>query len=257
VHLELVLGDEGVQVAGWPGAVPPGTALLLLADPFSFPVDAFLAHLDDQLPGITAFGGMASAADQRGGNRLAIDEVVTTEGAVAVLIDADVDIVTVVSQGCRPIGQPYVVTRAEGPVLQELGGRPALDRLREAVEETPQEERRLTGGLHIGRVVDEHQAEFSRGDFLVRSVLQAAPAEGTVTVGDALEIGQTVQFHVRDATCADEDLRALLAGGHLRGGRGRPGRRAQLHPHVQREPGAVRRLTGPRGAHRGAGRPPV
>jgi small ligand-binding sensory domain FIST len=212
VHLEVLRTEEGVEVAGWPGAVPPGTALLLLADPFSFPVDAFLAHLDVQLPGITAFGGMASASEQRGGNRLAVDEVVTAEGAVAVLVDADVDIVTIVSQGCRPIGQPYVVTRAEGPVLQELGGRPALDRLREAIEATPEEERRLAGGLHIGRVVDEHQAEFGRGDFLVRSVLQAAPAEGTVTVGDTLEVGQTVQFHVRDAACADEDLHELLAG---------------------------------------------
>jgi small ligand-binding sensory domain FIST len=212
VHLEVLHTDDGVQVAGWPGTVPPGTALLVLADPFTFPVDAFLAHLDAQLPGIAAFGGLASASDQRGGNRLAVDDVVTTEGAVGVLIDADVDIVPVVSQGCRPIGQPYVVTRSEGPVLQELGGKPALDRLREAIEETPEEERRLAGGLHIGRVVDEHQAEFARGDFLVRNVLQAAPAEGTVTVGDALDVGQTVQFHVRDAACADEDLRELLAG---------------------------------------------
>jgi small ligand-binding sensory domain FIST len=212
VLLEVVEMDDGASIVGWPTTVPAGTALLLLADPFTFPADAFLTHLDDVLPGITVFGGIASAAERKGGNRLALDEVIATEGAVGILIDADVDIVTVVSQGCRPIGQPFVVTKADGNVLEELGGRPALSRLRDAVEETPEEERRLTGGLHIGRVVDEHKAEFVRGDFLVRNVLQAAPAEGTVTVGDVLEVGQTVQFHVRDAVCADEDLRSLLAG---------------------------------------------
>jgi small ligand-binding sensory domain FIST len=211
VFLEVVPTEDGAAISGWPSQVPPGTALLALVDPFSFPVDAFLGHLDDVLPGLVVFGGVASAATSAGGNRLVVDDVLTRVGAVGVLLDADIDIVTVVSQGCRPIGQPLVVTKADGPVLQELAGRPAIDRLREAIEATPEEERRLAGGLHIGRVVDEHRAEFGRGDFLVRDVVHAAPAEGTVTVGDVLEVGQTVQFHVRDAVCADEDLRTLLA----------------------------------------------
>jgi small ligand-binding sensory domain FIST len=212
LHLEVVRTGDGPAVSGWPASVPAGTAAMVLADPFTFPVDAFLAHVNEELPGFVVFGGMASASDRPRGNRLAIDEVVVAEGAVGVLIDADIDIVTVVSQGCRPIGQPLVVTRADGPVVQELAGRPALTRLREAIEDTPEEERRLTGGLHIGRVVDEHKAEFVRGDFVVRSVLQAAPAEGTLTVGDVIDVGQTVQFQVRDADCADEDLREMLAG---------------------------------------------
>ena len=61
-------------------------------------------------------------------------------------------------------------------------------------------------------VVDEHRPEFGRGDFLVRGVLGADPDNGALAVGDHVEVGQTVQFHVRDAAAADEDLRALLAG---------------------------------------------
>ena len=33
-----------------------------------------------------------------------------------------------------------------------------------------------------------------------------------MVVGDEIAVGQTVQFHVRDAAAADEDLRELLSG---------------------------------------------
>jgi small ligand-binding sensory domain FIST len=120
---------------------------------------------------------------------------------------------TVVSQGCRPVGAPLVVTHSERNVVYELAGRPALERLQELVDAADADERRLmAAGLHIGRVIDEHKADFERGDFLVRNVLGADRASGAIAVGDVLEIGATVQFHVRDAITADEDLRALLDG---------------------------------------------
>ena len=59
--------------------------------------------------------------------------------------------------------------------------------------------------------------EFGRGDFLVRNVVGADPESGALAIGDEVTVGQTVQFHVRDAAAADEDLRALLAG-HDAGG---------------------------------------
>ncbi|MGZ4804177.1 MAG: FIST C-terminal domain-containing protein, partial [Acidimicrobiia bacterium] len=62
-----------------------------------------------------------------------------------------------------------------------------------------------------GIVVNEHQAEFGRGDFLVRSVLGASKQDGSISVGTSVAVGRTVQFQVRDAIAADEDLRALLA----------------------------------------------
>ncbi len=36
------------------------------------------------------------------------------------------------------------------------------------------------------------------------------PQSGTLAVGDRIEVGETIQFHVRDAATADEDLRTLL-----------------------------------------------
>jgi small ligand-binding sensory domain FIST len=117
-----------------------------------------------------------------------------------------------VSQGCRPIGRPYVVTKAEQNLIEELAGKPAMERLQELAAAATEDERELLRqGLHVGLVVDEHKADFARGDFLVRNLLGADEQTGALAVGEQVGVGQTVQFHVRDAAAADEDLRELLA----------------------------------------------
>lgn len=186
--------------------------LVLLGEPFTVRPDHVVERLDEIAPDLVVVGGMASAARAPGGNRLLLDGAIHTDGLVGALIDPSVTVTTVVSQGCRPIGVPMTVTRAEGNIVRELAGRPALDRLMETVDTLSPEDRALAAsGLHLGRVVDERRGEFGRGDFLIRNVLGADREIGSIAVGDIVEVGCTVQFHVRDATTADEDLRSLMA----------------------------------------------
>ena len=118
---------------------------------------------------------------------------------------------TIVSQGCRPFGDAHVVTRAEGNVVFELGGRPPLERLRAAVGSLGRADQELVAnGIQLGRVIDEYKAEHGQGDFLIRTVVGVDPANGAMAVGDRVEVGETVRFHVRDAATADEELRSLL-----------------------------------------------
>ena len=155
-------------------------------------------------------GGNASGGHQPGNNRLALGSEIWETGAVGVLIEGPVRIRTVVSQGCRPIGHPLIVTRTEKNLVRELGRRPALEVFQEIFEDLePSDQRRVLTGLHLGRVINEYQERFNRGDFLVRNVL-GATEEGAIAITDQLRVGQTVQFHVRDADSADEDLRELL-----------------------------------------------
>jgi small ligand-binding sensory domain FIST len=139
---------------------------------------------------------------------------VHTDGAVGVLLGGGVRVETIVSQGCRPIGQPLVVTRAEGNAIYELAGRPAYERLVDLCRDELDEEgvRLVNRGLHMGLVIDEHKADFGRGDFLVRNVIGADSEHGVIGVNDEIPVGTTVQYHVRDAATADEDLREMLAG---------------------------------------------
>ncbi len=211
---------DGTVVTGWPDVEPrPGSVVVLLADPFSFPTDEFLRTLPDRAPGVTAVGGLASAATHPHGNRLVLDGTIVDSGAVGVILDGGVGVHTLVSQGCRPIGQPFIVTRAEGSLVLELGGQAAVGRLQEVAESASEDDRELIRhGLHVGLVLDEHRAEFGPGDFLVRNLLGADPNSGALVIGEQVRVGQTVQFHVRDAVAADEDLHALLLGEHADAG---------------------------------------
>ena len=206
----------GTTVRGLPASMAGDTTprtLLLVADPFSTPVDGFLESAPETYPGLRVVGGLASAARGPGGNRLVLDDQVFTDGAVGVLLAPEDGANAVVSQGCRPIGQPLTVTKSEGRVIYELAGRPALERLVELLEKLEPDDRALAQqGIHLGRVIDEHKADFGRGDFLIRTVLGGDREVGAIAVGDEIEVGATVQFQVRDAVSADEDLRELLTG---------------------------------------------
>jgi small ligand-binding sensory domain FIST len=141
-----------------------------------------------------------------------LDTEVRNGGAVGAVLSGGVVVRPLVSQGCRPVGSPATVTRADRNVIIELGGQTPLERIRDMFGAADPAERALMQqGLHIGRVIDEYKTEFRRGDFLIRSVMGADPESGAVAVGDYVEVGETVQFHVRDAGSADEDLKTMLA----------------------------------------------
>lgn len=204
---------DAVAIEGVPADLPAGATLLLLADPFSFPADGLLHQLQDVRPDVQLVGGLASAASGPGGNALVLDGELHRDGAVGVVLSADHVVGPVVSQGCRPVGEPMVVTAADRNYLLELAGRPALERLTDLITALPPDDRVLLGqGIHVGVVIDESRAEFERGDFLVRTVLGADKERGVLAIGDEVPVGTTVQFHVRDASSADEDLHDLLSG---------------------------------------------
>lgn len=213
VRLQAVPSGDSTVVWGLPETPDEPATFVLLVDPYSFPVDPFLEGLAVERPSLTVLGGMASAAHGPGGNRLVLDGQVFDDGAVGVVLPSSVPTTAVVSQGCRPIGQPMVVTASTGNLLEGLASEPALPRLLRLVESLDPDDRALAArGLHLGRVVDEQQAEFGPGDFLVRNVLGAVRDRQAIAIGDQAEIGTTVQFQVRDAGSADADLRSLLAG---------------------------------------------
>jgi small ligand-binding sensory domain FIST len=189
-----------------------GEVLVLLADPFSLPIDDVVAMLGQLDPPVVVVGGAASAARGPGGNRLVLDGEVASDGAVGVVLPAAVATALVVSQGCRPVGDPMIVTAADRNRLLALAGRPALDRLEALARAAdPDERTRLAEGLHLGIAVDEHRATFGRGDFLVRNLIGVDRGSGSLVTTEEVPVGTTVQFQVRDADAADDDLRALLA----------------------------------------------
>ncbi len=204
--------QDQIQMAGWPEPSVEPSTFILLADPFTTPIHDVLSVMTDRYPNGQAVGGLAGGGHGAGENRLLRNAEVFDGGLVGVQLTGPIAVRTVISQGCCPIGERYVVTRAEQNMVFELGGRPALGRLQEVFESLEGSQRRdAHRALHVGIAVDEHRSRFERGDFLVRNLVGADQEAGALAIGDLVQEGQTVQFQLRDAKSASDDLNVLLA----------------------------------------------
>jgi len=183
---------------------------ILLPDPYSFPTDPLLHDLATRAPGVPVIGGLASGRRPDETGILFHGDEVLDGGAVGVRFD-DVELLPCVSQGATPVGPELTITEAEGNVISELAGQPALDRIRAVIEELDPVERTLiAGGLLIGLVVDGGRPEYGHGDFLVRQLIGADPVAGTLAVAAPVQPGQVLRLHARDAASADRDLQDQL-----------------------------------------------
>jgi small ligand-binding sensory domain FIST len=216
-HMEFLRTGPGGAFVGY-RFDRAGTDLhLLFPDPHTFPTHLLFAHLNAHAPGTPVMGGLVSGAAEPGLTRLFCEGKVLESGAAGVRLPG-LRARPVVSQGCRPIGDPCTVTGARGAIITELAGRPPLRLLERIVAGLPPREQVLVSrGLHLGLAIDEYTAEYGRGDFLIRAVTGADQQTGALQVGDLVEVGATVQFHVRDAVTADEDLRESLLRARVEG----------------------------------------
>ncbi len=213
-HLDVMRGHDGLTVLGLPDPEIDDAVGVLLADPWSFPVDGFVELSNEVLPGLPLVGGLAGSALGVAGRATCLfrDGEVLESGAVGVLLGGDVDVSTVVSQGCRPVGPTMVVTGAQGNELLSLAGTPATEKLQEVLTALDPDDRRLAlTGLQIGIAMDEYAEEHERGDFLIRGVAGLHPDRGSIVVGDVVDVGRTVRFQVRDADAAHDELEQVLA----------------------------------------------
>lgn len=205
--------------SGWPDALDAlgadaahASALLVLAEPFTCDAPAMIDWLDARLPAVPKLGGVASGAAQPGESALFAGDTVHRTGAVGVALAGNIEVDTVVAQGCRPIGAPMFVTRAERNVLHELDGVPAMEALELLHGQLDARDRDLfRSSLLIGLVMDESREMYRRGDFLIRNLLGVDPNVGALAVGADVSDVRVVQFHLRDADTSAEDLDALLS----------------------------------------------
>jgi len=200
------------------GTGDPLRGVLLFSDPTTVPMIRLLPTLGDAAGDhVPIIGGMASSGRNPGSNALFLDGRVVRAGLVGVSLSGAVKVDSIVSQGCRPFGPNFVVTKAKGNMVFELSGKPAIDAIREAVQVFGERaEKVLQGGLFFGRVINEYKERFGRDDFLIRPVVGVKPDLGGVAAADILRVGTTVRMHVRDVDTAREDLAMLIDGQVMR-----------------------------------------
>jgi small ligand-binding sensory domain FIST len=222
-HVEMSsLPDADTGAASWHALAGVGPRarpkFLLLADPFTMDADRLVRGLDRAFPRAPKFGGLVSGGRRAGEHRLLLGEEVHRSGAVGVAFSGDLEVDTLIAQGCRPVGPPMLVTRCRGGVLQELDRGKPLEVLAEIYAELPPEDQALMRhSLFLGLDMREERVEYDPGELLVRNIVGADPDTGALSVGEELHPVQAVQFVLRDAAAADQDLRRMLEVRHATG----------------------------------------
>lgn len=184
---------------------------VMVADPFSFPVQNLLMGLDFAFSDSVKIGGLASGAHGQGGNALFLGDRVYRSGAIGLALHGNITVDTVVAQGCRPIGHPMHITESKENLLLGLDGQTPLTTLKELFSQMNQRDQDLMrDSLFLGVVMDEFIEAPEQGDFLIRNVVGMDARTGAMAIGELLKEGQLVQFHLRDADTSAEDLTAVL-----------------------------------------------
>ncbi len=184
---------------------------IAFGDPVSCDVRRLLSSFNAGYPGSPLTGGMASAVTLQAPSSLWVGSETVSSGLVGLALSGNIECLTLVSQGCRPVGTPLAITHAEDNVLFQIAGRPALEVLRETYQSLPPEDQEIAKtSLFVGLAMDESAERFVRGDFLIRNIMGADNEKGSLAIGEMLEPGQTIQFQLRDQRASSEDLEAML-----------------------------------------------
>ena len=215
IHLPLDVFESADRAAKIRAAIGPHpenvNAWTLFASSESIGNEAWLPDWDHATEHRTTIGGFACAASNAHESALYLNGAVHADGAVALGLEGAVTIEPLISQGCRPVGSPWTITQAEDNVIHQIGNRPILEVLRDTLEGMSQkEQQKARGNIFIGLVLDEYQASFSVGDFLVRNLAAIDPKTGAVAIATPLRVGQNLQFQIRDAHSASNDFEMHL-----------------------------------------------
>ncbi len=210
---ELELSAAGGFWVDKIGASPESHPVFIVcADPYTCNPAKLVLELNTTYRSRPMIGGLVSGGSEPGDHLLFMDTQVYREGVVGVALTGNITMDTVISQGCRPVGRPYVVTKAEENVVWQLGGRQALAVLHEVLSGLSPEDRDLAqrGSVFVGLAFNEMRQQFGSGDFLIRHIVGIDPNIGAVALADEVQVGQTLQFHLRDPSASKQELRRLL-----------------------------------------------
>jgi small ligand-binding sensory domain FIST len=197
----------------WLGVDPATNPnFIVLADPFSFRAEEFLAGMDFAYSRSAKVGGLASGAQAQGGNALYLDDKIHNNGLIGIALSGNIQLDTIVAQGCRPIGQPMSITKCDQYQLLEVDGQPPLEKLEQMVDSLSEDDRKLLRtSLFLGIEMNPMKEDPGKGDFLIRNLMGVDQEAGSLSIGAPLRIGQLVQFHLRDKVMSSEDLKVMLS----------------------------------------------
>src|SRR6188508_2473331 len=196
----------GERVRDMLGGDVTDAAVAVLVDPAELDAADFVAGIADAAPGLLITGAGASGGEQ--GCRVFWEESAHADSAVALVLPKELHPSLGMTQGCQALGDPLTITAAEGNLILEIEGRPAVEAL----------DRTLSDPRHPGlRQMTPHllagigeRGSGGRSNYVVRPFAVADGNAAALAVAEPVRTGQTICFTLRDAIGARDDMKAML-----------------------------------------------
>jgi small ligand-binding sensory domain FIST len=149
--------------------------------------------------------GIAGATFQMSGDKIATNAVagVHLSGSYESSID--------ITQGCQPITQPLVITKADGNIIYEIDDRPAFEVFASVLKGPFLDDlRRALMYVFVGLPADQQRNTVGAGEYLVRNIIGLDSSKGAIAIADHVRRGQSMIFTLRDGNRARDDLGQML-----------------------------------------------
>jgi len=186
-------------------------AMITLVDGLTCNFDRFKSGLDaglGQPNRVPMFGGLTADNWGMKETHQFHDDEILSDGAVCVLLSGKAKLAWSINHGCVTIGDERKITKAEGNVIYELDGKPALDVLREYLDASEIENWSETiVNLCFGFKASEEMKDYD--EYIIRFMPSKDDATGSISIPSEVSAGTSVWMTRRDKGKISDGVRRI------------------------------------------------
>jgi len=192
-------------------SVATGALTALFPDTYNGQAQRFLEALHDERGFTPVVGAGASESGLAQATYQLSSAGVANNAVAGVHFSGSFQAHIEITQGCQPITEPMVITKATRNYIYEIDERPALEVFAGLLKGPLAEDlRRALTVLFIGLPADRLINSVAPGKYLVRNIIGIDPNKGILGVAENVTEGESMIFAMRDGQRAREDLSQML-----------------------------------------------
>jgi len=186
-------------------------AMITLADGLTWNFDRFKKGLDEGLgqpDRVPMFGGATGDNFNMKQTYQYHDDEILSDGAVCVLFSGAAKLAWSINHGCVTIGDERKITKADGNVICELDGKPALEVLKEYLDASEIENWTETiVNLCIGFKASEEMKEYD--EYIIRFMPSKDDETGSFSIPSEVSAGTSIWMTRRDKKKISDGVRRI------------------------------------------------
>lgn len=204
--------EAGARIAKLAGPALGGNLLtVLMPDSYNGQAQEMLQAMEREIGYSPVIGAGSSESGVAGATFQLCNDKVATNAVAGLHLSGSFESFIDITQGCQPITEPMVITRADGNIIYEIDNRPAFEIFTSVLKGPLLEDlRRALMYVFVGVPADRRRNSVGGGEYLVRNIIGLDSEKKIIGVADEVTEGQAMIFTLRDGQRARDDLGQML-----------------------------------------------